>query len=78
MRGKMALYAYLYGLYKVNYAPGDFEPDGDVDMADLATLAGEWLQTENLSADIYPAGGDGVVDLRDFAEFAGYWQIGVE
>ncbi|HOK65656.1 MAG TPA: cellulase N-terminal Ig-like domain-containing protein [Anaerohalosphaeraceae bacterium] len=73
MRGKMALYAYLYGLYKTNSVPGDFEPDGDVDIADLVILAGEWLQTENLSADIYPAGGDGVVDFQDFSEFARYW-----
>jgi hypothetical protein len=73
MRGKMALYAYLYGLYKVNYAPADFEPDGDVDISDLAVLSGDWLQTEDLSADIYPSDGDGVVDFRDFAEFARYW-----
>jgi endoglucanase len=76
MRGKMALYAYLYGLY--NYAPGDFDHDGDVDFADLATLTEEWMQTENLSADIYPTGGDGIVDLLDFAEFAKYWQYGIE
>jgi endoglucanase len=75
MRGKMALYAYLYGLY---YAPGDFDHDGDVDFADLATLTEEWMQTENLSADIYPTGGDGIVDLLDFAEFAKYWQYGIE
>ncbi len=72
MRGKMALYAYLYGIYKI---PGDFEPDGDVDLADLAVMSEEWLQTENLSTDLHPIGGNGVVDFLDFAELARYWQI---
>ena len=62
----------------VNYAPGDFEPDGDVDGVDLGTLAAEWLETENLSADIYPAGGDGIVNFLDFAEFAKYWHSSFE
>lgn len=74
MRGKMALYAYLYGAFKENTVPGDFEPDGDVDLADLAVLAGEWLETGTLITDIYPSGGDGTVNLLDFAEFARYWQ----
>jgi endoglucanase len=78
MRGKMALYAYLYGLYKVNHVPGDFDRDGDVDFADLAILTEEWLHTGAQSADIYPIGGDGVVNVLDFAVFANDWQVGVE
>ena len=57
----------------INYAPGDFEPDGDIDAVDLVIIAGEWLQTENLSSDIYPAGGDSIVNMLDFAEFAKHW-----
>ena len=53
----------------------DFEPDGDVDFADLAVLAQQWLDTQDLSADIYPAAGDGIVNMLDFAEFAKHWLL---
>ena len=62
----------------VNYAPCDYEPDGDVDVVDLATLAAEWLEIENLSTDIYPIGGDGIVNFLDFAELAKYWLYIIE
>ncbi|MBA7628911.1 hypothetical protein ES703_36408 [subsurface metagenome] len=56
------------------FLPGDFEPDGDVDFDDLAVLVAEWLQSgENLLADIYPVGGDGIVNFLDFAIFAENW-----
>jgi endoglucanase len=76
MRGKMALYAYLYGLY--NYAPGDFDHDGDVDLADLAVLFDSWLKVPadanydsraNLYDDL-----SGIVDLYDFAVLADEWK----
>jgi len=56
---------------------GDFEPDGDVDFADLGVLAGQWLQTgPGLSADVHPFGGDGIVDMKDFATLAENWLKG--
>jgi hypothetical protein len=60
--------------------PGDFEPDCDVDWADLAVLAGQWLQIPGTpSADIAPLpNGDGKVNFLDFAEFAIHWLEGTE
>lgn len=51
----------------------DFSEDGGVDIQDLRILAGEWLQIQELKADIYPECGDGVVNLLDFVEFARKW-----
>jgi hypothetical protein len=60
--------------------PGDFEPDCDVDWADLAVLVGQWLDIPGMpSADIAPVpDGDGIVDFFDFAEFAIHWLEGIE
>ncbi len=60
--------------------PGDFEPDCDVDLADLAVLVEQWLETPGTpSADIAPApDGDDVVNLLDFAELAVHWLEGIE
>jgi subtilisin-like proprotein convertase family protein len=60
--------------------PGDFEPDCDVDWADLAVLIEQWLQVPGTpSADIAPQpDGDGIVDFYDFAELATHWLIGSE
>jgi hypothetical protein len=57
----------------IQVTPGDFEPDCDVDMDDLAVLAEQWL-LEKLSADIAPGGGDGIVNFIDWAVFADGWQ----
>lgn len=71
MRGKMALYAYLYGLYK---PVADFDGDSDVDLDDLNIFVDSWLKTpadegyhshSNLHKDPY-----GSVNLFDFAVFA--------
>lgn len=52
---------------------GDFVcPDG-VEINDLNVIAEEWL-LEKLSADIAPAGGDGIINSLDFALFALAWQ----
>jgi len=52
-------------------APGDFEPDGDVDYYDLAVLAVEWLyDSGELIADL---NGDDVVNFTDFAILTGNW-----
>ena len=55
--------------------PGDFEPDCDVDWADLKILAEQWLQPPGTpSADIAPPpSGDGIVNFLDFAELAKSW-----
>lgn len=53
--------------------PGDFEPDCDVDGADLRVLCNQWL-LEELSADVGPDKGDGFVNLLDWAIFADGWQ----
>jgi len=52
-------------------APGDFEPDGDVDLHDLAALAGQWLHDSGiLAADLNDSGR---VDFKDFSIFADSW-----
>jgi hypothetical protein len=57
--------------------PGDFEPDCDVDWADAAVLADEWL-TAGGQADIFPAdGGDGTVNMFDLAVIGQTWMVGV-
>jgi len=53
--------------------PGDFEPDCDVDADDLGVLCEEWLLGE-LSADVWPEGGDGFVNFLDWSIFADGWQ----
>ena len=54
------------------YALGDFGcPDG-VDGIDLGVLCEEWLFQE-LSADVWPEGGDGLVNFLDWAIFADGW-----
>jgi hypothetical protein len=58
-------------------ASGDFNcPDG-VDGIDLGFLCEQWL-LEELSADVWPEGGDGVVNFLDWVIFADGWQITVD
>ena len=58
----------------MNVIPGDFEPDGDVDVDDLMIMAGQWLDNgENLQSDIAPSPADGTVNLKDFAELSRHW-----
>jgi len=54
---------------------GDFEPDGDVDFADYATLISAWETEEggpgwNPACDIHP---DGFIDMLDLDVFADNW-----
>jgi hypothetical protein len=57
--------------------PGDFGcPDG-VDWSDLGVLCEQWL-FEELSADVWPEGGDGFVNFLDWAIFADGWQTTVD
>jgi hypothetical protein len=75
MRGKAALYGYLYGLYKI---AADFDGDSDVDMLDLAVFADSWLKVPgnpgyDSRANLY-ADSSGIVDFYDFAVFANQWK----
>jgi hypothetical protein len=58
---------------------GNFEPDCDVDWADLAVLVDQWLQPPGTpSADIAPLpDGDGTVNFLDFAVQADNWLEGL-
>lgn len=50
---------------------GDFDRSGTVNMTDLATFLGYWLDTENIAEADYDASGR--VDLAEFAMFAENW-----
>jgi hypothetical protein len=56
---------------------GDFEPDGDVDMMDLAAFVGHWLETDCGQCGGADLTGDGNVDMYDFAQFAANWLAGI-
>jgi len=71
----MALYAYLYGLYK---PAADFDGDSDVDWEDAAVVFGSWLKVPadtgyDSRANLYKDP-SGIVDLFDFAVFANEWE----
>jgi parallel beta-helix repeat protein len=52
----------------------DIDGDGDIDFADFAILASQWLQEQGEhSADIAPPDGDGFVDYRDLDIFCQHW-----
>jgi hypothetical protein len=75
MRGKAALYGYLYGLYKI---AADFDGDADVDMLDLDVFANSWLKVPGNTgydsrANLY-TDPSGIVNLYDFAAFANKWK----
>lgn len=68
------------GAYEVFPIAGDFEPDEDVDAADLVWLVSYWL--DGSCADPDWCGGadlkkDGRVELSDIAVFARYWLAGM-
>ena len=48
---------------------GDFDGDNVVDISDLASFAGYWLQ-ENLELDL---NGNDIVDIFEFSELSGNW-----
>lgn len=75
MRGKMALYGYLYGLYKTIT---DYNGDSDVDLADAAVFFDSWLKAPadagyDSRANLYEDP-SAIVDLHDFAVFANDWK----
>jgi hypothetical protein len=74
MRGKMALYAYLYGLYKSII---DLDGDFDMDLADLDIICNSWLKVPgddgyDSRANLYDDP-SGIIDFYDFAVFANAW-----
>lgn len=59
--------------------PGDTEPDGDVDPADFAVLAGNWLSNPAPAPGGFMVGdfdNSGDVGPSDFALLAGNWLVG--
>jgi hypothetical protein len=65
--------------FTVGMCPGDFDSDGDVDIADLVSLACAWLSVSgsfewNPGYDIGP-GADGIVNMSDLAVFAENWLV---
>jgi hypothetical protein len=55
-----------------NKLEGDFSGDDKIDLADLAILIGNWLQTgSDISVDLYK---DQAINLVDLAIFAEHWQ----
>ncbi len=62
--------------------PGDVEPDGDIDIDDLAAMAISWLANSgdvnyNFYCDIDDVIGDGTVNLPDFQVLAENWMEGL-
>jgi hypothetical protein len=56
------------------YNPADITQDGQVDLADFATLSAQWLGvSERPSADIAPSEGDGAVDWLDLLILVENW-----
>ena len=64
----------LYILLPSSLPLPDLDDDSDVDFADFAILASQWMEAPGIpSADIVPHSGDGIVDIRDLGLLAEYW-----
>ncbi len=64
------------GADEVFPAAGDFEPDGDVNFADFAWFALNWMDTGFGVCSGADLTGDGNVDSRDLKKFADNWLAG--
>ena len=64
---------YDYRPYLQLLYPGDADTDGDVDLADLSTLAFHWDTLTGAAWDMGDFDEDGYVDLADLSTLAFYW-----
>ncbi|MBN1765018.1 MAG: hypothetical protein JW860_07145 [Sedimentisphaerales bacterium] len=55
------------------YRPGDTEPDGDIDLIDLISMADHWLETDCDLCGGTNLNCDNIVNLLDFATLAQNW-----
>ncbi len=62
-------------LYGTDLCPAcDLDGDNDINFIDFATLGKQWRDVpDSPSADIAPAGGDGIVDIEDLEAIADCW-----
>ncbi|MHC5001350.1 MAG: EF-hand domain-containing protein, partial [Planctomycetota bacterium] len=58
--------------FRIDMPDGDFNCNGCVKFDDFIELANQWLDTNNLTADI---DNSGKVDFKDFTIFAGNWDL---
>lgn len=65
-----------YGFENESFIPGDFEPDGDVDLADFAAFALRWMDSVCDDCNGADLTGDGNVWMDDFGEFTSTWLWG--
>ncbi len=63
--------------YQLPYPLEDFDDDKDVDMADYAIFAQEWLETDCGECEGIDLTGDGQVGFDDLVEFSSGWLTGV-
>lgn len=61
-------------LVRVKFNPADIVENGRIDLCDFAVLAWQWNKSPAMpSADIVPAGGDGIVDQLDLQALCSNW-----
>jgi hypothetical protein len=69
-------------IFSDGICPGDFDSDGDVDLADLVSFAGSWLSTSGSSEwnPVYDIGqeADGIVNMSDLAVFSENWLVNIQ
>ena len=66
-----------HGFLLTPLLPGDADRDGDVDLADLSTLAFHWNILSGATWDMGDFDGDGDVDLADLSGLAFHWNQSV-
>jgi hypothetical protein len=69
--GVVDIGAYEYVVY------GDTDLDGDVDLDDLSSLAGNWGAASGMAWTDGDFDGDGDVDLDDLSSLSANWEVGV-